>query len=132
MSSQLLTIEGIYDGKNIKLLEAVQIDKKHRVLITFLDELEQIGDSVQEMKKEFLYIPTELEKQLKILANAEGIDDLKRFIVDILEEKLQAEKDKEYVFAVTNKIRSGLANAGISEDEVLEDFDQFRRTLKRE
>jgi hypothetical protein len=38
MSSRLLTIEGVYDGKSIQPLEAVKTATKHRVLITFLDE----------------------------------------------------------------------------------------------
>jgi len=132
MPSQLLTIEGVYDGKNIRPLEAVNTDKKHRVIITFLDELEQSSESAQAMTPEFSYIPVATMKQLQALAQTTGIGDLQNFIVNILEEKLQAEKDREFVFAVTNEIRTGLAKAGISEDDVLEDFNQFRRTLKRE
>jgi hypothetical protein len=46
--------------------------------------------------------------------------------------KIQAERDKEFVYAVTDEIRAGLNRAGISEEEILEDFNRFRRTLPRE
>gem|GEM_PF-6182746 len=38
MSSRLPTIEGVYDGKRIQPLETVQINKKHRVLITLVTQ----------------------------------------------------------------------------------------------
>lgn len=124
MSSRLLTIEGVYDGKSIQALEAVQTSKKQRVLITFLDELESLDTIRQDRKKELSYIPEPLAKQLQTLASAAGVDDLHSFVVDILEEKIQAEKDKEFVYAVTDEIRAGLTQAGISEEEVLEDFNR--------
>jgi hypothetical protein len=64
MSSRLLTIEGVYDGKSIQPLETVKTSK-------------------------------------------------------------------EFVYAVTDEIQAGLTRAGISEEEVLEDFNRFRRTLSR-
>jgi len=120
MSSRLLTIEGVYDGKSIQTLETVQTSKKQRVLITFLDELESLDTFRQDKEKEFSYIPEQLVKQLQTLASAAGVDDLRSFVVDILEEKIQAGKDKEFVYAVTDEIRAGLTQAGISEEEVKE------------
>ena len=79
MSSRLLTIEGVYDGRSIQPLETIKTDRKHRVLITFL-----------------------------------------------------AEKDKEFVFQVTDEVRDGLHRAGVTEEEILEDFNKFRRNLARE
>jgi hypothetical protein len=40
-----------------------------------------------------------------------------------------AKTSKEFVYAVTDEIRAGLTRAGISEEEILEDFHRFRRTL---
>jgi hypothetical protein len=57
---------------------------------------------------------------------------LKSFIVSILEEKVQAARNREFVYAVTDEIRAGLTQAGISEEEIIEDFNRFRRTLTRE
>lgn len=131
MSSRLLTIEGVYDGKSIQPLETVKTDKKHRVLITFLDELSPRDEPHQEERVSD-YIPEELFKQLQMLASATGVDDLKSFILDILQERVQAEKDKEFVFQVTDEVRAGLNRAGITEEEILEDFNQFRKTLARE
>lgn len=129
MSSRLLSIEGIYDGKSIKPLEAVKTSKKHRVIITFLDEP---ADSYSEPEKADTYIPEELVLQLQPLANAAGADDVRSYIVGILESKVQAAKDKEFVFAATDEIRAGMIKAGIGEEEILEDFNRFRRTLPGE
>ncbi|MCI0691669.1 hypothetical protein L0337_06625 [candidate division KSB1 bacterium] len=132
MSARLLTIEGVYDGKSIQPLETVKTSKKHRVLITFLDEWDSPDISHRKKEDEITDIPDELVKQLQALASAAGIDDLRSFIVEILEEKIQAEKDKEFVYAVTDEIRAGLTRAGISEEEIIEDFNRFRRALPRE
>lgn len=128
MSSRLLTIEGVYDGKSIQPLETVQTSKKQRVLITFLEERE----SLETFSQKLAGIPDELVKPLQMLARAAGVEDLRRFIVEIIEEKIQAEKDKEFVFTVTDEIRAGLSKAGISAEEILGDFNRFRRTLPRE
>jgi hypothetical protein len=37
----MLTVKGIYDGKNIRLTEKVTEKKKYRVIVTFIEELEQ-------------------------------------------------------------------------------------------
>jgi hypothetical protein len=134
MSSRLLTIEGVYDGKSIKPLEAVKTDKKHRVLITFLDEIESPSHDTfhHKDKQEFADIPEDLLQQLQLFASATGVEDLRSFVLGILEEKVQAEKDKEFVFQVTDEIRAGLDRAGLSEEQVLDDFNQFRRNLARE
>ena len=132
MSNRLLTIEGLYDGKSIKPLAEVKTGKQHRVLITFLDEPAPLDYTPSEKEEELPNIPAGLFKQLQTLASAAGLEDLRSFIVGILEEKVQAAKDKEFVYAVTDEIRAGLTRAGINEDEVLEDFNRFRRTLARE
>lgn len=134
MSSHFLTIEGVYDGKSIQPLETVNIDKRHRVLITFLDEMEpQAHDAFRHQdKQEFADIPEDLLQQLQLLASATGVDDLRSFILEVLQEKVQAEKDKEFVFQVTDEIRTGLDRAGLSEEKILDDFNQFRRNLARE
>ena len=130
MSSRLVTIEGVYDGKHIQPLDAVKTSKKHRVLITFLDEIEQQDDSL--LGKGLAYIPDELAEQLRKLAHDSGVNDVRSFVIDVLRETVRAAKTKEFVYAVTDEIRAGLAKAGISEEEVLQDFNRFRRALPRE
>jgi hypothetical protein len=39
----MLALKGIYDGKNIKLLEKAETRKKYKVVVTFLEEID--GDS---------------------------------------------------------------------------------------
>lgn len=48
MSSRLLTIEGVSDGKSIKPLESIKASGKHRVLITFLEEIDLHDESRQQ------------------------------------------------------------------------------------
>lgn len=36
----MLSVKGIFDGKNLKLLEKVNISKPRKVIITFLDDEE--------------------------------------------------------------------------------------------
>ena len=40
MANQLLTVQGLYDGKAIKPLARLKTNKKQRVLIIFLDAIE--------------------------------------------------------------------------------------------
>ncbi len=40
----MLTVKGIYDGKTIKPLEKLPQKKKYKVIITFLEELEDTDD----------------------------------------------------------------------------------------
>jgi len=49
MSSQFQTIEGIYDGKDIFPLEEIQTKSKYRVIITFLEEIEE-PDGFEDLK----------------------------------------------------------------------------------
>lgn len=37
----MLAVNGIYDGKNIRLTEKVTEKRKYRVVVTFIEELEQ-------------------------------------------------------------------------------------------
>lgn len=131
MSNRLLTIAGIYDGKTIQPLEAIATGKKQRVLITFLDEPEPNGSSQQNGNGKPLQLSTELTNDLQKLAEASGLLDAERYALKILHEKVEAEKDKEFVYAVTEQVRAGMLKAGITEEEILEDFNRFRKTLPR-
>jgi hypothetical protein len=37
----MLTVEGVYDGKVIRLLEPVKVDHPYRVEVTFVEEIRQ-------------------------------------------------------------------------------------------
>lgn len=128
MASQLLTIEGVYDGKTIQPLEAIKTDGKQRVLITFLEELLPLDDSVSNGNRDL----SELDGQLQALAEKAGVADWKSFVMEVLREKAQAAKNKAFVYAVAGEIQAGMQRTGISEKDVLTDFDDFRRKLPRE
>ncbi len=132
MTNRLLTIAGIYDGKTIQPLEAIATDKKQRVLITFLDELVPGENSEHNGNGGLLRLPTALAEELQRLAQASGVNDVESFVVAVMKEKLQREKNKSRFYEITDQIREGLNKAGITEEEVLEDFNRFRRTLPRE
>ena len=40
MSCKLLTIQGIYDGKNIVPLKNIKVKDQYRIIINFLDKIE--------------------------------------------------------------------------------------------
>lgn len=37
----MLSVNGIYDGKNVKLTDTVNEKKKYRVIVTFIEEIDQ-------------------------------------------------------------------------------------------
>jgi len=51
MTGQLMTIEGIYDGKAVHPLGKIKTRKRHRVLITFLEEVDDFADLKKHSEK---------------------------------------------------------------------------------
>jgi hypothetical protein len=49
MSEKILTIEGIYDDKNIVPLADIKIRNKRRIIITFLEKIEE-KDEFKDLK----------------------------------------------------------------------------------
>ena len=132
MSNRLLTIAGIYDGKTIQPLEAVTTSKKQRVLITFLDEPEPNGNSQHEGNGKSYNLPDELANELQPLARAAGADNVESYLLAMIKENVLFAKNKARFYEITDAIRAGIEKAGVSEDEILKDFERFRRTLPRE
>jgi len=48
----MLAVNGIYDGKNIRLTEKVTEKRKYRVVVTFIEELEQSDDVVRDFSSQ--------------------------------------------------------------------------------
>ncbi|MCF8359744.1 MAG: hypothetical protein K9H26_13365 [Prolixibacteraceae bacterium] len=44
----MLSVKGIYDGENIRLLDRVNEKKKYRVVVTFIEELKQADDQFRD------------------------------------------------------------------------------------
>lgn len=44
----------------------------------------------------------------------------------------QAVERKAFVYAVTSEIREGMLHAGLREEDILADFERFRRMLPHE
>lgn len=53
MANHLMTIEGIYDGKDIHPFGKIKTRKRHRVLITFLEEVDDFADLKKHSEKVF-------------------------------------------------------------------------------
>ena len=53
MASHLMTVEGIYDGKLIHPLKKIRMKKKRRVLITFLEEVDDFTDLKRHAERVF-------------------------------------------------------------------------------
>ncbi|MDZ7344034.1 MAG: hypothetical protein ONA90_05930 [candidate division KSB1 bacterium] len=53
MANRLLTIEGFYDGKMIQPLVKLKTRKRSRVLITFLEEVDDFADLKKHSEKVF-------------------------------------------------------------------------------
>ncbi len=127
MSNRLLTVAGIYDGKTIQPLEAIATDKKQRVLITFLEEPE-LGESAEHNGNgRRLQLPSELAEELQRLARAAGAADMESYVVALMKQNLQFERNKQRFYEITDRVREGLNQAGLTEEDVLEDFERFRR-----
>jgi hypothetical protein len=53
MANHLMTFEGFYDGKAIHAFGKIKTRKKHRVLITFLEEVDDFADLKKHSEKIF-------------------------------------------------------------------------------
>jgi len=51
MTSHLMIVEGIYDGKAIHPPGKIKTRKRHRVLITFLEEVDDFADLKRHSEK---------------------------------------------------------------------------------
>lgn len=132
MSHRLLTIAGIYDGKTIQPLETITTQKEQRVLITFLEEPAPLENKERNGNGGTLQLPRELTEELQRLVKTSGTKDMESYVVAIMKQQLEFEKNKLRFYEITDQIRAGLNSAGLTEEEVLQDFDRFRRSLPRE
>lgn len=43
----MLAVNGIYDGKKVRLIDKIKEKRKYRVVVTFIEELEQSDDDLR-------------------------------------------------------------------------------------
>ena len=73
-----------------------------------------------------IQIPDELLDEASKFSEEAGFESTDAFVRWALREKLrELRRDRFYV--VTDRVKQGLAERGITPEEILEDFDQFRR-----
>ena len=70
-------------------------------------------------------IPETLEKRIWDAAQQEGYYRTEDYIFHIIEEKLLDISDKLKIIQITNRVRNGLAAKGISEKNVIKDFENI-------
>jgi hypothetical protein len=72
-------------------------------------------------------IPGDLLQEADQAARDAGFPSTDEFITWVLADKLR-ELRKGLFYDITDRVKSGLAERGITPEEVLEDFEQFRRS----
>jgi uncharacterized protein YcaQ len=78
------------------------------------------------------YIPERLAPKFSEAAKKTGFAKPEDFLTRIIEEKLLELEEKEKIMAISAKVRAALEAKGISEEETLADFEQFRQRLYHE
>ena len=43
----MLTVNGIYDGKSVKITDKITEKKKFKVIVTFIEELQQVDNDLR-------------------------------------------------------------------------------------
>lgn len=74
-------------------------------------------------------LPDMLIPKISQAAKDEGFDKVDDFVAQTLEEKLRALEHKRKFFEVSDRVRAALEKKGISEEEILADFEKFRDKL---
>lgn len=77
-------------------------------------------------------IPDTLMPKISTAAKKKGFAKPEDFVYRIIEEKLLELEEQEKIFEITDKVRAGLEVKGISEEETLADFEEFRQRLYHE
>ena len=77
-------------------------------------------------------IPDELIPKISAAAKKKGFNKPEDFITRLVVEKLLELEKREKIFEITDRVGATLQAKGISEEETLADFEQFRERLHRE
>lgn len=77
-------------------------------------------------------IPDKLLPKISEAAKSLGFDKADDFVARVMEEKLLELEEKRKFFEISDRVCAALETKGISEEEVLADFEKFRERLYRE
>lgn len=70
------------------------------------------------------------------IAKREGFESLEEFVENLIADKIEEyemkKKSKARVFKMAREVREAIKEAGLTEEELIEDFERFRDTLDRE
>ena len=117
--------------KAIKVTE-LQMDAPH----SLEDYRKPPGDSFKKIKiteeqdMRTILLSDSLSKEINKVAREFGYTEEKQFIEDMLKEKILEYKRQMFLKGVAN-IRRKLATKGLTEDEIIADFERFRHSQSR-
>lgn len=74
-------------------------------------------------------ISDDLISKISEAARKAGFATTDDFVERAIQEKLAALEEQGTIFAITDKVRTGLEAKGISEADTLNDFERFRQRL---
>jgi metal-responsive CopG/Arc/MetJ family transcriptional regulator len=81
-------------------------------------------------------ISQKLVSRASKIAKKEGFESLEEFVEDLIADKIEEyemkKRSKAKVFKLAREVRKALKEAGLTEEELMEDFERFRNTLDRE
>jgi len=77
-------------------------------------------------------LPERLTSKIQKAAKLQGYKRPEEFIIRTVEDKLSDLSIKQRIIEITDKVHTRLAQQGIQEQEIIEDFERFRETLYRE
>ena len=80
-------------------------------------------------------LPERLISKIDTILKLESYKDPEELIEKLIEEKISdlslKRKNKKQVFGMAKKVRKSVMEAGLTEEEVLDDFERFTKKLKR-
>ncbi len=81
-------------------------------------------------------LPERLIPKIDEILKLESYKNPEELIEKLIEQKIRdlskKRKNKKQAVEMATKVRKSMMEAGLSEEEILEDFERFTKTLKRE
>ncbi|MFQ5864329.1 MAG: hypothetical protein ACE5IW_03775 [bacterium] len=81
-------------------------------------------------------LPERLGPKIDKILQVESYESREDLFEKLIDEKIQElkhkRKTKKKVFETAKKVRRSMVEGGLTEEEILEDFERFTKTLKRE
>ena len=81
-------------------------------------------------------ISQQLASKASQIAKKEGFESFEKFVENLIEDRIDEyeanKQSKARVYKMAREVRKAMREAGLTEEELMEDFEKFRNTLDRE